>query len=389
MKRLLTAILFVGLLLPALMPEMTALRIGTAIYAATLTYVIDPDGTGDYTSLVLAEIGTAQDLTSGPNILRWECKSSSGGDDTDDVEIDGTTTAANAYIEIVGTDFPADGVWDGSKYNLTTTDEGFPVKIADDYVYIDKIQFQFVQTSTNTSRGLYVSSSSVDVRISNCLIVGSGASTGSNRGAMCYATNTRFWNCVVYGFKSGTDDDYDGIYAGTGAVDLWNCTFNDCRKGLTRAAATTTATNCLIFECDDDFSGTITMTYCASYDDHTGDSATNFVITQTDDDYAALVTDADGRDYSVTDASSELVGAGTDDPGGAYQDNTDITETARSSTWDVGAFEGPSGAPPPSSIPVFLHHYKMMRSQVVPFAIPSAVILLSVILFGRSRRCDA
>ena len=56
------------------------------------------------------------------------------------------------------------------------------------------------------------------------------------------------------------------------------------------------------------------------------------------DDWDAAFTDYSNGDFSVKNDSSVLYGAGTDNPGaGLYSD--DIIDTARSSTWDIGAFE--------------------------------------------------
>ena len=81
---------------------------------------------------------------------------------------------------------------------------------------------------------------------------------------------------------------------------------SNCTRGISRAAGTVDLINNAIFNCDDDLVGTFnSIVYCATDDDHSGDSATNVQISQSADDWAALVTDAAGNDFSVTDVSSE------------------------------------------------------------------------------------
>ena len=328
---------------------------------------VDPDvaagdSSGDswtnaYSSLNIAEAAEEADIT-GAGVYYFHGKSRLGNADTTAVTFLGWTTDATHWIQVQGgyaagesgTPGTPEGLsaYSTSHYYLTVSDAD-AITIREDYVRIDGIQIAV--TITSVGRGCYVYGQNAgnDIRISNSIIQApSVAGTGAGRGIEAQDADTiiSIWNCIVYGFISGVDSGFIGIYPSDCATaDIWNCTINDCYAGIRRGAGTVTVINCLIFECTDDFVSTITMTYCASDDDHTGDSATNFVITQTADDYAALVTDADGGDYKVTDGSSELVGTGTDDPGDPIQDHTDIALTTRSSTWDIGAFELITGTP--------------------------------------------
>jgi hypothetical protein len=325
-------------------------------YSAETTYYVDVDvvgGAGDgsslanaYSSLNAAEAARNADITAG-NAVRFLCHNTSGGTDSTAVRFDGWTTDADSYIKVeADSSYRHAGVWDASKYNMAVTDAEL-LETREDYVRVIGIQLHITVDANNIGIALYVNiaNASNEIRLSNLIIKGTGTGTGSMQGINVDDANAivKAWNCVVYNFISASDagdTSFRGMsFNSCSSADVWNCTVNDSMRGIYQNAGTVTVVNGLVFESADDFVGTITMTYCGSDDDHTGASATNFVITQTADDYAALVTDADGRDYNVTDGSSELVGTGTDDPGGATQDDTDIAGTTRTSTWDVGAFE--------------------------------------------------
>jgi len=239
---------------------------------------------------------------------------------------------------------------------MTYTDE-YCLEILDDHVRVDGIQFGLTVTANNSGicvRIAQVSAGNNNIQISNCImnavnVTGWGSALGIVSADADLDLDV--WNCVIYGFISANtpaDTSFHGIRV-AGVTDIWNCTIYGCHYGIGEYGTdTVNVTNCIVFENTDDFLATITMTYCLSDDDHTGDSATNQVITQTGGSpaYAALVTNAAGGDFSLTDSSSEAVGFGTDDPGGATQDDTDIIGTARTSTWDAGAFEDVAGIVP-------------------------------------------
>lgn len=330
---------------------------------STVTKIIDPDNGGGthYTSLDAWEdaLGgtTTGHLPNDDQIALAQCRNSSGGTDTAAVFIDGWTTDATRYIKAEAyTGYRHAGVWDAAKYHIAVTDNEV-IQTREDYIRIDGIQLHVTVTANNAGIALYVNVANAgnDIRLSNLIIKGTGTGTGSMMGINVDEANAivKIWNCPIYNFISASDagdTGFGGItISNCSTADIWNCTINDCMRGIQQSGGTVAVVNGLVFENADDFVGTITMTYCCSDDDHTGDSGTNIVTTaapdQSGDDYAALVVDADGRDYNVTDATSKLEGNGTDDPGGAIQDDTDVAETARSSTWDIGAFEL-AGAPP-------------------------------------------
>ena len=70
-----------------------------------------------------------------------------------------------------------------------------------------------------------------------------------------------------------------------------------------------------------------------------GEGTDGVAITQTADNYAALVVDAAGGDFSITDTSSELYNAGTNT--GAPPDDIIGILRPQDTTVDIGAFEFP------------------------------------------------
>ncbi|KKM69810.1 hypothetical protein LCGC14_1447030 [marine sediment metagenome] len=312
------------------------------------TSIIDPDNGGgtDYLSLNAWE-AAKQAVLSAPEIA--QCRNSSGSADTTAFEISAWTTSAENYILIEAyTGFQHEGVYSTAKYHLTTTNDS-ALHILEHYVRVDGIQIELTTTGTAGASGVAMSglvAGGADIRLSNIIVKGICASTGTVAGIVANdadLTLLTIWNTIVYGIEASGDPSQRGIYMdNVGTANLYNCTVNDCERGIERDVGTVNVQNSLVFECADDFNGTFnSITYCASDDDHTGDSATNFVITQTADDYAALVTDADGRDYSVTDTSSELFNTGNGaTPKGTFTD--DIIGTTRGPAdgdWDIGAFE--------------------------------------------------
>ena len=107
--------------------------------------------------------------------------------------------------------------------------------------------------------------------------------------------------------------------------------------------------NCIVLNNTDDFSG-CTVSYCCS-DDGDGSYSQSPAA-------GGEFTNLQGEDYSLVSGANSINTA-TDDPGsGLYSD--DIMGTARSSPWDIGAFEFVSGIP----ISVLAHQHSMMAGAL-------------------------
>jgi len=320
--------------------------------AELVSKVVDPDdGVGtDYTSLDAWEDalggtaggGTPGNLPAGDEIAQALCRSSSGTNDTLPIIIGGWTTGAANYIEILGTDFPDDGIFDDTKYVIHNNDnQSYMIQQTEDYVQFRKIQFKVTATS-GTKHNIYVyGQGTSDIYFDSCIFEGVCSGTGAS-----YAVNVNdaeatvtMYNCTVNGFISGADTAFQGISIANAAhFYIFNCTVHNCYQGIKQQSGTVTVKNTVIFNCTDDIVGTVTLSNCATEDGDDSGNNGNITITQKADDWAALVTDAAGGDFSVTDADSQLYDAGEDD---IFVEADDIIGTARpqGDHWDIGAHE--------------------------------------------------
>lgn len=338
-------------------------------YSADKQIYVDPDvaagdSSGDswtnaYSSLNIAEAAEDQDITA-IGIFFFHLKSRLGNADTTGVTFAGWVTDSTHYIVLQGGYAAGESGSPGtperlsgystSHYRLAATDMNLLI-FSEDFGRFDSLQVGLSTTGSGSGSGINITTiaASNDIRISNCIIAGiSVTGTAGARGIVLNDAQlvAKVWNCPIYNFISaGTPGDasFRGIHIVDGlTIDIWNCVVNDCRQGVENdSGGTTNLINCLIFENTDDFLGSPTsVTYTAS-DDNDEAGAGNFQITQTADDYAALVTDADGRDYSVTDASSELYQAGNGaTPKAFFTKAIDGTDRdAVDLNWDIGAFE--------------------------------------------------
>jgi hypothetical protein len=321
--------------------------------------------TDAYTSLSASEAYQdagwgGQDLTSEGVWLHVYTKSSSGGDDTTTFRYDAFTTDADSYILVEGYDFPTDGIWDATKYLFHNNDSAnYGIECRENYIRWDNIQFLVTESGGNNRDGLVfnvIAAGANDIRVHDCIFKGVCSGTGEGRGLFPADTDivAKIWNCVVYDFFISADTGFRGIDLLVSSATVYNCTIYNCSRGINRAGGTVTVKNCAVGICDDDFAGTITMDYIVSDDNHSGDCANYWSApTAGAGDWSSDYT-TPGSVFTLLATATDLIGNGLDDPGsGDYSD--DITGTARSSTWDVGAFEYVAAGG--ISIPIAMYHY--------------------------------
>ncbi len=329
---------------------------------------VDPGGTGDYSSLDAWEDafggtaggGTPGNLPAGDEIAVAECMSSNGAHDTTPFEIVGWTTDATRYILITGDsaigdgdgDFPADGVYDGTKYVLHNNDSDLLFGgITEEYVRFRQIQLLATQSGTNQRIILYMGSvGTTDIRLDSCIFKclndagGGGYAYAFNNGDSTCTAN--IFNCVFTGFKNDTKNTYRALNI-RGINNIYNCTFYNNYAGIVQGNETTqTVINCVFADNTDDFVGTFdTIDYCAT-DEHAGGGDNGINISAVWD--TTCFTDYSNGDFSVQDVDSPLYEAGDKTtPDGLFL--VDIIDETRKATWDVGAYElvaaAPSGDP--------------------------------------------
>lgn len=317
-----------------------------------------------YQSLSQWEAAEQCDVTAtGGNHVVHCNRTNGGGMDTGGLYIYTWTTDSTHRIIVVQDDFPANGKYDESRFVIYNNDNlAQAVAIREEYVTLQHLQIKCTSAGTTTRQGVLVNSGwlgTSEVVVDSCILVGDCPGTGISSGIRLSDGSVSIFNCLIYGWK------YAGFYVDAiDALSVLNCTVYGCGTYGIRAVTTgQSIVNCAVFGNGDDFyTGMSGIDHCAS-DDGDGTNAVNISPGATEaTDWAAAFTDYTNGDFSIKDTSSVLYDAGTDDPGsGLYSE--DIVGTARSSPWDIGAFEYASGSPPAGlPVPVAMNHYKLRRA---------------------------
>lgn len=305
------------------------------------------DNTHAYQSVNQCEAAEQADFDTANNSLIVHCnRTNGGGMDTTAVVIEGSTTSEDDTITFQADDFPSDSIYDNTKYTLHNNDsDAVFVSIRDEYISFVNIQVLITEADANTRDGFaFTSLGTAVIYIDSCIIKGVCSGTGVSRGLIVNEADVtlHLFNTQVYGFISGADTGFGGMsVANATNVFAYNCIFYNNYYGIYQWGGTATAINTAIFNCTNDIHGTVTLNYCATDDGDDSDNNGNITITQFADDWAALVVDAAGGDFHVTDASSELYNTGnggtpksifTDDAIGTTRGPADLD-------WDIGAYE--------------------------------------------------
>ena len=299
--------------------------------ATEIIKTVQPSG-GDYTSLSAWEAGEQRDLVAADEIATAECYVMS---DTTSTTIDGWTTDATRYIRVYTPVAERhDGKWDTSAYRLEVTDN-FGIGSTENNIKIDGLQVFITLSTAGASDGItFISNNTGTIEISNCIIKSTGDNSGSaiSQGGAGGSPVINVWNTVAYDFlrsgfvNGGIRSNFSGV-----TLNVFNSTFYNFNSGVFQQNGTVNITNSAVFGNVDDFNGTITVDYCASDD---GDGTNSVTPVDWDD----VFEDVAGRDFHLKSTDTDLIGAGTDDPGsGLYSD--DIDGESRTSPWDIGADE--------------------------------------------------
>lgn len=163
-------------------------------------------------------------------------------------------------------------------------------------------------------------------------------------------------NCIVYCTTSLTTDT-EGIWSqSSDTLDVFNSTVHTFDIGIGQNSGTMVATNCASFGNNDDFSGTITISYCASDD---GDGSNP----QTPADWTAVFVDYSTGDFHLKSTDTDLQDNGTDlESAEGFNDDIEDDTRPGGSGWDIGADEYP--AAPPAGQPYYM---RIPRQQPHPF----------------------
>ncbi len=304
---------------------------------AALGHTVDSGSgaSGNYASLNALEAAQEQDLTDGGGDTYTATCTTTGDNaaDTTTTEFVGWTTGATTYIQIEAAsgDEAVIGSFDTSRYRLSVS-AGNSLKISEEYVRLVHLQIETDQSHGSAADTVYISiGAPSSIQIDSCRI------RGKNAGAVPTALKVGggtvdIFNSIIYGSDSALDIRW---VVANPTVNIYNNTITSGgnTNGINVASGTATAKNNAVFNNSNDFNGTVTADYNAS-DDEDGTNSQKMVAT---DDWAAEFVDAAGGDFTLV-VGSVCIENGIDNPGsGLYSD--DIEGTARSSTWDIGAFE--------------------------------------------------
>lgn len=321
---------------------------------ADKTVTVKPSG-GTYTTLqdaITGEVTANANLVTMGGILTISIEGDwSAGADTTAVTVNGFTTSDTCYLKILTNSAnraKASG-WDTGRYILNGG-ASYALNVYDNHVWIDGLQI----TANDTKYGVNVANIAAGawLRVSNCRMQSSYGVVLADADETAY-----IWNCIFSGNNRG-------VYAFAAATSyIFNCTKSGgVTDGFEFDAGTHSVKNCAVFNNADDFDttgATVTIDYCAT-DDGDGTNGQDFTAEATD--WNKVFTDYANGDFTLKDYTTApcCVGNGTDDPGaGLYSD--DITGTARTSPWDIGAHE--YAAAGGLSITVAMAHYERLHRQ--------------------------
>jgi hypothetical protein len=323
--------------------------------ATTVTHAVDPDGGAghDYDSLSLWNAGEQGDLTGvRDEIAVAKCQCTGGTADTTAVTIDGWTTSATQYIKI-WTDptesYRHNGTYQtGNKYRLSGV-----LLLKEGNARFDGIQS--VSTKVDNSN-LYPFQLDNTAEVFNFFATNSifKSSDGESYlgwiyGILVYpggAAGSAYTiiNCIFDGFRSADTSDSAGCMCAddaAGTFYIYNCTFNNCNRGVWQYSGTVYCKNCIANSCPQGgFAGT-TNTNCASSDGTADDTGSGNRVNQTFSFVSA-------SDFHLASNDAGALGYGLNLYNDAvYPFQIDIDGQDRggaAASWDIGADEYVSSA---------------------------------------------
>lgn len=334
--------------------------------ATEVVHIIDPDaGTGyDYDSLYDWEAAEQGDLTGVRDEISVAKCRCTGGTADGRVSISGWTTSPTQYVKIwtdPAESYRHDGEYpSGNKFRVENTENNSTISAFSVDLVIDGIASQ--SGFDGNVKNFYFDSPveyNPTIKISNCIIK-CDQPTNEGVAVLNFISEVILSNTIIYkpsGVDQGTTDEGVLCTSSVANVFVYNCTIFNFNDGIEQDAGTIYVKNCAVFGCADDFDGLTAgnIDNCAS-DDGDGDNAVNISPGGTETtDWAGHFVDYANGDFHLK-SESNLIGSGANlynDADYPFQDDIIGTDRGGSGAdWDIGAFEYVAGGA--SAVPVHL-----------------------------------
>jgi len=309
------------------------------------TKTVGSGATRDYSTLANWEAGRQADLTSS-NVVEIAELYNDSAFLNDNLAIDGWTTGTSNYIHIK----PADGEEHSGILNtgvkFTRSSDFYWnsfIKVLEDYVRIEGIEFQPSGGSSAQKKCLYVynQNASNDIRIFNCIFYGNNDSKVAEGIHINDAdTKAYIYNNILYEFPNWISAVR--IESAT-EVCLYNNTAYGNYNGFQTSTTVALAINNASFSNSNaDFSGTFGASSDYNCSSDTSAPGSNSIKSKTASNNFTNVS-AGSEDFHVKDNTADIYNAGQDLTSDAnFAFNTDIdwqTRPTGAGTWDIGADE--------------------------------------------------
>lgn len=321
--------------------------------ATLITHVVDPDGTGDYTSLSSFEAAQARDLPALDEQQRVECISTAGTEDTQQVNFSGWTTDATRFIHVITPQANRhSGQWTtGNVYRLNAGNfsSGINLGAGTENIIFEGLQVRFERTFRVAGRLMRLRALGSDpitswVRLRECILWGANTAGGTDFQGINSARNSmrhEFRNILIFDF---TETDSECIFTestGSGELILSNITMVASSAAINQGSQVNdpVARNCMSMGNTTGFGGTYKTGTTNNASDIASDApgpspqtGSVVFVDAPNDDYHL-----DATDTVAIDNAADL-SAVSDDPF-----TIDIDGETRVAPWDIGIDEIVSG----------------------------------------------